>query len=778
MSRTAERIEVVYLPGRGLVTAGATAQRIGFLNDNGITTKELQVSGVDLKHIQNNIENYIGSVEIPVGVAGPLRYNSATGTEEVYIPAGTLEGALVASMNRGARAITYSGGFTACMKWQRMLRAPLFIFSTDAEAEVFLRFSQSLYERTQVLVSNWSNHAKLLSLEPIRTGSAVHLRFVYTTCDASGQNMTTTCTWHAMEWIAEEFYTVTAIRPLKCIIEGNGSSDKKVSSYARENGRGVHIRAQCYLKEEVIQRVLRTSSADIITCVGYAKQIARIDGMFTFNINVANAIAAIYVATGQDLGSLHESSNGIFNVEAAEEGLIISVELPNLVIGTVGGGTHVPKQAEALGMIGCAGAGKLERFASLIAGAVLGLEISTCSAIASGEFAKSHEKLGRNKPVDWLVRGDLSPEFFHSFLLPALQKQYTVCLQEQSQTDNGILTSIAARNSKKVIGFQSLLLVPAANQVGKGIAIIAKIKATDEEVIKGLHSVAASIDPRLSDLIRTYSNKLEYNCCHLKEVKVCRLLAEQGFTAAPKYYGSIINKKREIFILLQEYLQPDDMLIMNSENDPGVWTDELIQKAITTITEFHRLSFENKLVLDGPATDTILFKPWEANELYNKLIDLIVQEDISEDLILNWQTLKDAALCLQVSRPVVPLVLIHNDFNPRNVGVRKNGELAIYDWELVLHNYPQRDVIEFLCFAFDENYSKERALSLLHYQHGLWLKEVPDWEVWKRACVYALKEFLITRAAFYEIAGVAVKYEFSSRIIQNAFRLIEILTTC
>lgn len=773
MIRELDKPYIAQLPGRGLVTAGAIAQRIKFLNEHGISTRTLEKSNVDIQYIQNNIENYIGAVEIPVGVAGPLLFRNGDEEELLFVPAGTLEGALIASMSRGARAISASGGFVAEVKWQRMLRAPLFVFEREAEAEFFESISNSWLQRLQDFVSGWSNHAKLIGLDSVRTGCGVHLRFIYTTCDASGQNMTTSCTWHAIQFICDLLKNEFGIVPQKAIIDGNGSSDKKVSAYTRYNGRGISVKASCILREEVIRSVLRTTSADVLTCVYYAKQIAALDGMFTFNINVSNAIAAIFVATGQDLGSLHESGNGIFHAELVSEGLLISVELPNLVIGTVGGGTLVPKQNEALNMIGCNGAGKVERFASIIAGAVLGLEISTCSAIASGEFAKAHEKLGRNKPVKWLVRSDLKPAFFHSFLLSEYQ-HYDLSLQQQSSTDNGILTSIAARTSRKVIGFQSLLL--SKNQT-TNLPLIAKIKATDSEVIKGLHTMAASIDPELSDLIKEYAAKLEYRDCHLKEVILCQLISESSFNSVPGFYGSTVNSEREIFILLQEYLQPEDMLLMNSENDPQCWTEALITDAITEITRFHRFDFYEKMIGSSVISD-LHFKPWTANSLYNKLIDLLIREEASPDLRERWASLINGARRLESQQPDLPRVLIHNDFNARNVGVRRNNKIVIYDWELAVWNYPHRDVVEFLCFALVEDFDAALALRILHHHQSLWKDQVSDWSEWKKGLHYSLKEFLITRASFYEIAGVAVKYEFSKRIINNGFRLLDILATC
>src|SRR5688572_6510449 len=128
------------VPGRGLVTKVSTRMRQDFLESIDIQTDRLQQSQLDIQEIQNNIESYIGTAEIPVGIVGPLLFNEGTNTEQIYCAAGTLEGALVASMNRGAKALSQSGGFSAKVNWQRMTRVPMFIFDLEQEAELFAAF--------------------------------------------------------------------------------------------------------------------------------------------------------------------------------------------------------------------------------------------------------------------------------------------------------------------------------------------------------------------------------------------------------------------------------------------------------------------------------------------------------------------------------------------------------------------------------------------------------------------------------------------------------------
>ena len=299
----------------------------------------------------------IGAVEIPVGIAGPLLYRKGDHEEFVYTAAGTLEGALLASMNRGAKVISNSGGFTAAVIHQKMIRSPLFIFTSLSESIIFKNWIEANFDRIKNKVEHYSNHARLQSVLTFVTGKGVHLKFVYTTGDASGQNMTTTCTWHGVLWINQHFTAECHIEPVHFVIEGNGASDKKVSSFSMMHGRGVHVVAECELEEQVIEKVLRTNSADFVRCYNQSRVLSQLDGMIGYNINVANAIAAIFVATGQDLACIHESGTGVLNVEKTEKGLYCSLNLPSLVIGTVGGGTHLAKQNEALSIMNCAGSG-------------------------------------------------------------------------------------------------------------------------------------------------------------------------------------------------------------------------------------------------------------------------------------------------------------------------------------------------------------------------------------------------------------------------------------
>ena len=757
------------VPGRGLVTPYSTKLRLEYLNKEGHESSQVSMSGLSHTEVQNKIESYIGSIEIPVGLVGPLLHIEGDSEELVYAGAATLEGALVASMNRGAKAASLSGGIKTTFVHQKMVRCPMFIFHTSEEALTFSTWLPSYFKYIKKEAEQHSNHAQLVAIDPVITGTTVHTRFYYTTGDASGQNMTTTCTWHAMLFIVEQFTKETQIEIKNYVIEGNGSSDKKVSSHAVKNGRGIHSTAECYLKESVIEKVLRTTSDRLLECFIPSLALTKIDGMFGYNINVANAIAAIFVATGQDLGSLHESSVGILNLEKKADGLLFKLTLPTLVVGTIGGGTSLPKQNEMLRLMKCEGTGNVQRFAQLITAFALSLEISTFAAIVSGEFAKAHEKLGRNKPVNLLTRSELNAEFINRIMgqIDPKYKEFSIHF-DQKDMENGIITNLTSRTSKKTIGFFPF----QAKDEHINIPLLIKSKALDMDVIKGLHSMAASIDPSLSDLIYRYRHQTEYFNCHAKELFIYEDLHSHGFSNTPKYYGKKENINRELFLIIMEYLNSDAMSHFNSENKPELWKPSDVQHMISEITTIHRHYHSNMDTIEDSQIQP--FHASKATKLYQKLIDIIIKEEDNTVRKNQFKTFHKflTDITEHTQNTDLPLCVIHNDFNPRNAGIRSNGNVCIYDWELAVKNIPHRDIIEFLAFTLGTTVNKNNLKSYLEFHTKLWQRDSSDAN-WMNGYIYALKEFLVCRMSFYKAAEILMKLKFPDRVIDTCFTMIE-----
>lgn len=388
------------VPGGGLYTEEARQRRIEYLLEKtGASLCNVSKMEFSAEQLRNNCENLVGSVEIPLGVAGPLLINGLNTNGPYYAPLATTEGALIASVARGAKAISMAGGANAAFLGKRLVRAPLFEFRTMAEALLFTQIVTESFAELKSLAESSSRHAVLCCIEPLVNGRTVHVRFIYETGDAAGQNMTTTCTWNAVQWLQKHIAEKHGIRPTAYVIEANLSGDKKVTYQSYILGRGCRVVADCLLPSSIVRRVLRVTPQQLARGYKYLASGALSAGMVGMNINIANVIAAIFIATGQDIASVHESSVGQLNLELNEDDSVYaSLTLPCLLTGTVGGGTGLPQQQECLKLMGCAGAGKMAAFTEVIAGFCLALELSTLSALAADEFANAHERLGRNRP--------------------------------------------------------------------------------------------------------------------------------------------------------------------------------------------------------------------------------------------------------------------------------------------------------------------------------------------------------------------------------------------
>ncbi|WP_456394029.1 hydroxymethylglutaryl-CoA reductase (NADPH) [Thermococcus sp.] len=348
--------------------------------------------------IGKNIENMIGVVQIPMGVAGPLKINGEYARGEFYIPLATTEGALVASVNRGCSALTAAGGVKTTIIGDKMTRAPLLKCPDARRAREVAEWVRANIDYLQEkAVSKVTRHGKLGDVKPYIVGNNLYLRFEFETGDAMGMNMVTISSEEIMKVIEEHFPDVRYLA-----LSGNLCVDKKPNAMNFINGRGKTVIAEAVISREIVEKKLKTTP-ELIAEVNYRKNLvgSAQAGSYGFNAHFANIVGAIFLATGQDEAQITEGSHGITLAEVTPEGdLYVSVTMPSLEIGTVGGGTRVPTQREALSIMGVAGGGEpagtnARKFAEIIAGAVLAGELSLLAAIAAKHLAKAHKELGR-----------------------------------------------------------------------------------------------------------------------------------------------------------------------------------------------------------------------------------------------------------------------------------------------------------------------------------------------------------------------------------------------
>lgn len=345
----------------------------------------------DAELYSRNIENYAGTIKVPFGIAGPLRVNGLHAHGDYFVPLATTEAALVASYARGAHVATRAGGISAAMLADGVLRSPAFMFADLLEAGLFVDWISRNEAPLRDAAERTTRHGKLISLEPHIDGEIVFLLCRYTTGDASGQNMVTIAT----DALARHIADACPIKPRRWFIEGNFSGDKKASFLGMLTGRGRKVTASIMLPRRLVERYLRTTPADMLEYARIADLGARLTGQIGAQGHYANGLAAFYIATGQDAACVAESAVGSTRMEDRNGDLFMSVTMPNILVGSVGGGTGLPSQRSALALLGLDGPNNAAALAEVTAALCLCGEISIMAAIAGGHFTQAHDKLAR-----------------------------------------------------------------------------------------------------------------------------------------------------------------------------------------------------------------------------------------------------------------------------------------------------------------------------------------------------------------------------------------------
>ncbi len=362
-----------------------------------------QFAGISLKHIQHysfdphatrgNIENFTGVAQVPLGFAGPLHINGEHANGNFIIPLATTEGTLVASYNRGAKLINLCGGVRCSVVGDAMQRAPVFVFSDARQARDFVQWVNANFDKIREEAEATSNVARLQYIDPYLASKFVYLRFNYFTGDAAGQNMVGRATFAACGWIVDHFPGIEHF-----YLESNFATDKKASQINIMRTRGKRVTAEATIQRDVLIQHMRVEPEKLAYHYGIANIGSILSGANNNGLHSSNAITAMFIATGQDVANVAESSAGILYAELTpERDLYISLTIPSLIVATYGGGTGLGTQRECLEILGCYGRGQVNKLAEIVAGAALAGELSLGAAISSLDWVSSHEKYGRNR---------------------------------------------------------------------------------------------------------------------------------------------------------------------------------------------------------------------------------------------------------------------------------------------------------------------------------------------------------------------------------------------
>ncbi len=344
--------------------------------------------------LQGNIENFIGVAQIPIGLAGPVLVNGEYANGEFFVPLATTEGTLVASYNRGMKLLRESGGVTTTVVDDAMQRAPVFVFPSAREAKDFGVWIKENFDGIKTKAEATTSVGKLRDIQQFPASRFLYLRFNFTTGDAAGQNMVTKATQAACAWIQANYPNIERYQ-----LEGSFATDKKTSFVNTLHTRGKRVIAEATIPADKLKEIMHVSVEQIFEARLASQLGGYLAGVNNNGAHSANGIAAIFIACGQDVANVSESSAAAVYAEITKSGdYYFSITLPSLIVATYGGGTGLPTQRECLEIMDCYGAGKVKKFAEIVAATVLCGELSLGTAVIADEWVSSHERLGRNRP--------------------------------------------------------------------------------------------------------------------------------------------------------------------------------------------------------------------------------------------------------------------------------------------------------------------------------------------------------------------------------------------
>ena len=371
----------------------ASARRAFAEERSGASLEHVSSYSFDPAVVPGNVENFVGVAQVPIGLAGPLLVDGEHAQGEFYVPLATAEGTLVASYNRGMKLLRECGGIKTTVLDDAMQRAPSFIFESAREVRAFGEWLDEHFDEIRAAAEATTTVGRLRDIEQYSASRILYTRFNYTTGDAAGQNLTGKATAAACAWIVANYPGIEQF-----FLESNFATDKKSSQVNMLRTRGKRVVAEAVIPDEVVRRVMRSSTELMFKARQVANQGGFMSGVNNNGSHSANGITAMFIATGQDVANVAESSAAFVYTELRPDGdYYYAITIPSLIVATYGGGTALPTQRECLELMGCYGEGKVRKLAEIVAATVLCGELSLGSAIVAEEWVPAHDILGRNR---------------------------------------------------------------------------------------------------------------------------------------------------------------------------------------------------------------------------------------------------------------------------------------------------------------------------------------------------------------------------------------------
>ncbi|CAD5249698.1 3-hydroxy-3-methylglutaryl-coenzyme A reductase [Alteromonas sp. 38] len=372
------------------------ATRRQFVKDKtGAEMNHVGTFSIEPDTLPGNIEHFTGVAQVPIGLAGPLVIEGVDAHGEFYVPMATTEGTLVASYNRGMRLTAESGGVKTTVIDDAMQRAPVFVFEDARAALAFGKWVTDNFELIKAKAEETTSVGKLRDIEQYAVSKMRWLRFNFTCGDAAGQNMVSKATRHACQWMQAQH--IAGLEHFA--LSGNLDTDKKHSFVNSLHTRGKRVVAEATIPADLMKSLMHCSPEALFKQRQLSNMGAFVAGSVSNGAHFANGITALFIACGQDVANVAESSAGYTYSEITPNGdYYFSITIPSLVVASYGGGTGLATQRECLETLGCYGKGGVNKLAEIIAATVLCGELSLGAAVVADEWVSSHDEYGRNRP--------------------------------------------------------------------------------------------------------------------------------------------------------------------------------------------------------------------------------------------------------------------------------------------------------------------------------------------------------------------------------------------
>ncbi len=706
----------------------------------------LSISYLNSENLSGNIENFIGSTSLPLGLSGPLKIHFEKSSEDISAGFATSEGALVSSITRGVLALNLAGGVRARCIENTVTRAPVFLFSELNQAVHFSKWLPNQILDLKQKTKEHSKHAVLVDLQIKVIINEVHVVFVFSTGEAAGQNMTTMITASLVQTIRHQYLNAESYWIEETRIEGNVSSDKKVSGMLFSTGRGRKVIVEAKISEAVVKKIFKVSAEQLCKNFNRMKTARVFAGYQGFNINVSNVVAALFLATGQDAACIHESSVAELHLEIQGANLFASLFMPSLIVGTIGGGTHLPHAQSCLELMSCEGSESANKLAEIICSFALALELSTVSAIESGHFVQAHSSLGRDGKKNFRP-DDLDTNFLNSIAVdPEFHFESTSKI-EAVDFDDAMMIDLASISARRISGLFRIQAKMSKSPNTKNY--ILKIKNSDSDLIASSQFMLQNLGLENIAQMDEFKKFHPFLNSQKNEIDINQFLFQQRFEFVPSILVSKISQ--DVGFLLTEE-------ILNANKKFSAWTNSEIARALKNLQTIHNSE------VSGIKIPSQVIKYQDSKSLWIQLAkSLMIRKTLTSSSaihifdygIKNYDTIFNGIENLETR-------FCHLDYNPRNL-LFSSTQIYVIDWEFAGLHLPQRDVVEFLIFQMSDLSKNEVKKILNNYCADIQYSSV-DWNSGLKMAFY---DFVLRRLSLYIVISEFKEIHFLNQIIEN-----------